>query len=201
MEGAQLRLYEAVEEAVLGCILVDHLVGQIRCNASEALAGNKQLGGYDLIAQADGLTEEGLVEVHVEQPLPGGVARVEQADVYLVGTAAEVVAQDAVVEQQLHVVVFLMLGVGQRAFYLHVAPRLLLHQQVQVARHQVDTPLQAQPLAYERGLEQRLLALEALLTEERMRCLLNVLGLHHGIAHKGLAVEALTGAHLQSLLA
>ena len=101
-----------------------------REHAAEAFAGYQHLGGYNLVAQLDGFAEELAVEVDVEQTLGGGIAGVEQADVHLIVGTAEVIAQDAVVEQQLHVVLlFLQACAGSRRFALQVVvlARLLLH--------------------------------------------------------------------------
>ena len=192
-----------MEVAVALGTLEDDVGAQQRQNATEALAGNEHLGGHNPVAQTDGLAEQLAVEVDVEQSAGGGVARVEQADVDLRVGAPEVIAQYAVVEQQLHVVLLLLQAGARRlgvALEVVVLARLLLHQQSHVAGHQVDTPLQAQPFADERRLEQRLLAV-VVLAEECLDGLADVCRLLAGIVDKPLGVEVVAGGELQRLLA
>ena len=73
-------------------------------DAGEAVLGDVIFGRHELVAELDGFAEELLVVVHHEQTLAGRILRIEQADVGLGIADAEVVAQHAVVEQQLHIV-------------------------------------------------------------------------------------------------
>ena len=65
---------------------------------------------------------------------------------------AEVVAQNTVVEQQLHVMFFFLKAAilaGLVALDVVVGTRFLFHQQSEIARHEVNAALQTQFFAYE----------------------------------------------------
>ena len=47
-----------MEEAILRHTFIDNIGIQQRQDASEAIAGDKQFGGNNLVAQADGLTNK-----------------------------------------------------------------------------------------------------------------------------------------------
>ena len=192
----------AVESVFLG-VAVDDVRPEQRQYAPEALAAHEYLGGHNLVAQTDGLAEEFAVEVHVEQPLPGGVARVEQSDVHLCVCPSEVVAQDAVVEQQLYVVVLLVVECLSvcSALYVVVLARLLFHQQPHVAGHQVDASLQSQAFADERRLQQRPLAVVARVGKERCHRLLDVGRLLPGVLREAVGIEVAACRELQCLFA
>ena len=120
-----------VEMFVEAYILVDDVGGEQGQDAVEAVAGYEQLGGHNLVAQADGLAQQRAVVVHREQALVGGIAGVEQAHVHLTVGLPEVIAQHAIVEQQLHIVALQLQAVAVVALELNlrVAARLLLYQE------------------------------------------------------------------------
>ena len=99
------RLHVAVVEGVLLGIGEHHLWRDAVQYAPCPLTGHVVVGGHNLVAQPDGLGKQFAVEVDVEKSLAGRVSGVEQSYVSLVLAAAEVVAQHAIVKQQLHVVV------------------------------------------------------------------------------------------------
>ena len=115
-------------------------------------------------------------------------------------------AQNTIVEQQLHVMVFFLKAailVGLVALYVVVSARFLFHQQPKVARHEVNAPLQAQFFANERRFEQGFRAVEPLLfaIEKAVYNLSDVLRLVNCHLAKGFArIEVSTGAELHRTL-
>ncbi len=156
VEGVEPWLHVAVEEAVARDTIIYDIVIEQGQYAPEALACHEQLGGHYLVAQLQRLAQQRAVVVHAEQPLVGGISRIEQPHVDMSVVAPEVIAQHAVVEQQLHVVALQLQSVSVVALVLnlHVLSRLLLYEQPHVGGHQVNAPLQPQSLADEAGLQQ-----------------------------------------------
>lgn len=77
-------------------------------------------------------------------------------NVCVLPAAVEVILEDAKIKQHLHVVfldVKRSVLVGSLAGEIEVLTRFLFHQQLKVGRHQIDTSLDAQLLAYERGFQ------------------------------------------------
>ena len=108
---------------------------QRRPDRRKAIAGNGYLLCYNTVAQADGLTKQLLVVLDGQQTFGGGIFRVEQPDIDMVGQLLEVVAQHAIIEQYLH-----MVGLTITDPFL---ARLLLDKQLHVVGHQVNTASQA----------------------------------------------------------
>ena len=181
--------------------------------------GNVVFSSHQLVAKLDGFAEELLIEVHHEQPLTGGIFRIEQTDIGLGIRHAEVVAQYAVVEQQLHIMRFQLQAVGapppqfgishiHQQFDIVVLARLVLHQQPHICGHQVNTPLQAQLLADERRLQNHLLTLEGIRLSQPVVARPLEQNIHHlaemidallGIAPEVRCAESFTRAILQCL--
>ena len=144
------------EEAGRQLSLVDGLGGELVDDAAEPVVGYGVVLRHDAVAQGNSLAEEGLVLVDGYQSAGQGILGVEQAYVGLAAAQPEVLAQQPCIEQQLHIVVLLLVGailVGISALDIVVAARLLFDQQPHIGGHEVDTPLDAQPLADEGRLE------------------------------------------------
>ena len=160
MEGSgdsfHLRLYKTLEERPLFFSLQQRFGLQYLQDRFEAARGNKIVGGNDAIAQGDGLVEERLIEVHRDESTGQRVFGIEQTCIEFSYWEVEVLQQHTIVEQQLYVVVFLLKAaelVGTLSLDVVVLARFLLNEQPKIGRHQVDTALQAKPLADKRRLE------------------------------------------------
>ena len=184
-------------------------------HAPEAMEGEVELPEDDGVAQADGLPKQLLIEIDDHQSAGQRVFGIEQPDVGLVVAYVEILAQHAVVEQQLHVVVFLLIRpvlVGKVALDVEVLARFLLHEQLHVGRHEVDAALQAQLLAHEGRFQEDLTAVvgerrarfehrRTELAEEFGHDLPDVLGLRECRRLELLVpIEVFAGAELQRLL-
>ena len=125
-------------------ILVQRVGRKLVDNTVEALLGDAKFLRHNLVAQAYRLVKKALQIGHHYQSAGQGIFGIKQTDVYLLVRQAEVVAQNTVVEQQLHVMVFFLKAailVGLVALYVVVGTRFLFHQQPKVARHEVNAPL------------------------------------------------------------
>ena len=138
----RLRTDEMLEELILHVALIQRIGRQLGLDMCKSLMGYLYLLCHYLIAQTDSLVKKLLVIVDYQQSLFGRIARVEQTDVHLISRKMEIIAKNAVVEQQLNVV---RLGIGYGGFMLQlpVLTRFLLHQQVHILCHQINTPLQS----------------------------------------------------------
>ncbi len=216
-DGRHLGLQVFVVEEVLRSCHVHHLGGELVECVLESLPGDLEGGCHELVAVLDCLAEELAVVRHYHQSVLRLVFGVEQTDVHPVVAELEVVLQHAVVEQQLHIVglqlVAVVGGVRLVPLDVHVPARLLLHEQPAVGGHEVHAALDAQCLAYERGLQDGFLAVVGLLAaqgvhlrltggagKEDVHHLLQVVGLLVGVGVELLAVEPGAGAKLQCLL-
>ena len=156
VEGIYIGLDILMEIAIASHITIDDIGREQWQDATKAIASDEEFCGYNLISEFDGFAKQGAIVVDSHQTLIWGIARIEQAGIHLTVALVEVIAQNAVVEQQLHIVVLQLQAVGivTQVFYLLVLARLLFYQQSHVGCHQVDTSLQSQFLANERGLEE-----------------------------------------------
>lgn len=160
-DGLQSGQNVALEERCGDLFLVERGRRKAVEHASEAMERKVELPEDDGVAQADGLPKQLLIEIDDHQSAGQRVFGIEQPDVGLVVAYVEILAQHAVVEQQLHVVVFLLIRpvlVGKVALDVEVLARFLLHEQLHVGRHEVDAALQAQLLAHEGRFQENLTA-------------------------------------------
>lgn len=144
------------EEAGRHLSLVDGLGGELVDDAAKPVVGYGVVLRHDAVAQGYSLAEEGLVLVDGYQSARQGILGVEQTYVGLAAAQPEVLAQQPCIEQQLHIVVLFLEGailVGISALDIVVAARLLFDQQPHIGGHEVDTTLDAQPLADEGRFE------------------------------------------------
>ena len=97
--------------------------------------GNLERGCHKLVAVHDGFLEEFLVECHYHQSVLRLIFGVEQTDIDEVVAQLKVVMQHTIVEEQLHIVwlqlVTVVARVGLVGLDVQVAPRFLLHQELQ----------------------------------------------------------------------
>ena len=135
------------------CYVAYHLFESLPCHEVFAC--------HDAVAQRDGFGEESAVHLYGEQTLRRRKLGVEQTHIHGTVLEVEVVAQHAVVEQHLHIVFLYVqtaVAVVSSGGDVVVCARLLFYEQAFVGGHQIDTPLYAEAFAYERRLEQCLLA-------------------------------------------
>ena len=92
-----------MEEAVARDTFIYNVGIEQRHDTPDAVAGYQQFSSHNLVTQLYGLTKQRAIVVDSQQTFVGGIARIEQTGVYLHVALAEIISQDAVVEQQLHV--------------------------------------------------------------------------------------------------
>ena len=166
------------------------------------MVGNMKVPCHDEVADADGLSEQLLQVVHHDESVLGRILGIEKPEADAVETEVEIVAQYAIVEQQLHIVFLLHhAAVLAWALYLDVEvfARFLLYQQTEVGGKQVEASGDAKAFADERGLKDGLVETE--LTSQCTDGVLDVLGLGVGVGDETVAVEVLTGAELYGFVA
>ena len=145
-----LRFDVLLEKRARKLFFVERFGVQIVENRLETLGGEAKIDVGDAIAQGDGLVEEFLVEIHGDQTARQRIFRIEQSCVDFPRSEAEILRQNAVVEQQLHVVVFLLKTakfVGSASLDVEIFTRFLLNQHAEIGRHQIDAPLQTETFA------------------------------------------------------
>ena len=143
-DGLGLRFDVLLEKFARKLLFVERFGVQIVENRLETLRGDSKFDVGDAIAQGDGLVEEFLVEIHGDQTARQRIFRIEQARVDFSCSQMEILRQNAVVEQQLHVMVFLLETakfVASIALDVEIFTRFLLDQQAEIGRHQIDATL------------------------------------------------------------
>ena len=154
-DGLGLRFDVLLEKCARKMFLVERFGVQIVENRLETLGSETKIDVGDAIAQCDGFVEEFLVEIHGDQTTWQRIFRIKQSSVDFPRSEAKILRQNAVVEQQLHVVVFFLKTakfVGSASLDIKIFTRFLLNQQAEIGRHQIDAPLQTEAFADKRGL-------------------------------------------------
>ena len=158
-----LRFDILLEEFARKLFFVERVGIQLVENRVETLGGNAEIDIDDAISQRNGLVEEFLVEIHGYEPARKRIFRVEQSRVDVFRGKMKILEQNAVIEQQLHVVFLLLIAakfVGSASLDVEILARFLLHEQAEVGGHQIDAPLQTEFFTDERGFEDGVLNVE-----------------------------------------
>ena len=179
---------------------VERLLGELRQDVVEAVVGDVELKRDGLIAEAERLVDQLQQIGHTDQTVGQRELGIEQVDVAV--AYVEVVIEDAVIEQHLHVVLLHHAGavaVVFVAFDEDVAARLLLDEQLEVGRHQVDAALQSEFLADERRFEDSLA--HVVVAPQFGHDALDVGGLCGGVGFELLRIEVGAGHVFECLFA
>ena len=179
---------------------VERLLGELRQDVVEAVVGDVELKRDGLIAEAERLVDQLQQIGYTDQTVGQRELGIEQVDVAV--AYVEVVIEDAVIEQHLHVVLLHHAGavaVVFVAFDEDVAARLLLDEQLEVGRHQVDAALQSEFLADERRFEDGLA--HVVVAPQFGHDALDVGGLRSGVGFELLRVEVGAGHVFECLFA
>ena len=122
-DGLGLRFDVLLEKCARKMLFIERFGVQIVENRLETLGGEAEIDVGDAIAQGDGFVEEFLVEIHGDQTTWQRIFRIEQSSVDFPRSEAEILRQNAVVEQQLHIMVFLLKTakfVGSASLYIEI---------------------------------------------------------------------------------
>ena len=103
--AVELRLNPALKEGRFELFLVEYVDRKRLDDALKSLLAKAIFMGYDAVSQCNGLAEQLLIEVDGHQTARQGIFGIEQTHGDMLRRHVEILPQNAVIKQQLHVVI------------------------------------------------------------------------------------------------
>ena len=103
--AVELRCYPLFEEGCFELFLVEHVNRKHLDDALKSLLAKAIFMGYDAVSQCNGLAKQLLIEVDGHQTARQGIFGIEQTHGDMLRRHVEILPQNAVIKQQLHVVI------------------------------------------------------------------------------------------------